>query len=70
MSHRAAKEALDIHWVANLPVVPYLINHLSSGKVISVPFSLNNVSVVTYRVMHKEKWIYVVRQRKCRRKVS
>jgi hypothetical protein len=54
--YRATEEALGIYWVATLPVIPYLINHLSSSPVISVSSSLRNVSI-TYRMVQKEKRI-------------
>lgn len=57
MFHRATKITLRIHWVAILPVVPYLIDHLSSCAQTSVQYSSNRVPVVTYGMMHKEKWI-------------
>lgn len=55
--HRATKEARGTSWVATLPLVPYLINHLSSSTATSVPSPLTNASANTYTVMQKEKWI-------------
>ena len=45
MLHRAPKEAVHILWVLTLPVIPYLINHLSSETNISVSYPLDNVEV-------------------------
>jgi hypothetical protein len=58
--HRATKVTTGICWVETLPVVPYLINHLSHLSAISI--AVSNMSAIAYRMMHKEKWIYMVHQ--------
>ena len=66
--HRATKKAVDVHWVSTLPVVPYFIDHLSLSKASSVPSPSSNLSVSTYRMMQKEKWICTMYQRQPRGK--
>ena len=59
MFHRATKKACGTSWVTILPLVPYLIDHLSTRTATSVLYHLHltNASVTTYSVMQKEKWI-------------
>ena len=56
--HRAPKEAEHILRVATLPVVPYLINHLSSNTDTSVPSPLDNVDVTIPRDAKRKEDLY------------
>jgi len=55
--HRATKKALGTRWIAILPVVPHLINRLLSSAVASAPSQSSGMSIVTYRMMQKKKWV-------------
>jgi len=56
LAHRATQEALGIRWVAMLPIIPYLINHLSFARRHGLaPSLIFNVVVITYAMMQPEK---------------